>query len=158
MKPSMLFAIIMLTAIVIATSFGLHLMPYAPISVPPAAAGNALFVCPAANTTFDSIAMALQPFNKYLVIGYFFVVMLLMFSWGWALYQNLLNDKFKRGEFSNPWKLTKFTFWAGVILLVFAMTPNHFRTIKINGAPGQWVLCENTTPGARAVRASALRP
>lgn len=158
MKPTMLFAIVVLTAIVLITSFGLQLAPSEVVQVPAAAVENALYVCPVESATWDAVALALRPFTRYIIIGFFFAAMLLMFSWGWALYQNLLKDSFKRESFKNPWAFTKMWFWCGVIVLLAAMTPNHFRTVHITGAAGEWVLCENNTPGARAVRADAVKP
>lgn len=156
MKQGMIFAIIMLTAIVVAASFGVQLMPVVPVQVPPAAAGAALYVCPVTSTTWDAISVGLRPFSRYITIGIFFAFMVLLFNWGWAMYQNLLADKFQRKAFSTPWKFTKALFWAVVIFTILAATPNHFKTVQIRGVAGDWVLCENNTPGARAVRADAV--
>ncbi len=156
MKPPLVFAIVMLTAIVMVASFGMQLSPHEPLQVPSDMAGRALYVCHAASSTWDSIAMALRPFRRYLTVGFFFVSMILVFSWGWQMYQNLLNDKFKRESFSNTWKFTKFTFWAAVIVIMLAATPNHFRTVHIRGVHGDWVLCDVDTPGASAVRSDAV--
>lgn len=156
MKPTMLFAIVMLTAIVLITSFGLQLSSTTPLVVPENMAGSVLYVCPMASPTWDSVATSIGPFIRPITVGFFFAAMLLMFSWGWALYQNLLKDKFERKSFTNPWAFTKIWFWAGVIFLLAVATPNHFRSVHITGAPDQYVLCDNDTPGARAVRASAV--
>lgn len=156
MKPLMLFAIIMLVSIVVVVSFGLQLSPNAPIALSPESAANALYICPTTSPFWDGFAQALISFHRYLVIGLFFVVMLLMFSWGWALYQNLLSDSFKRDSFKKPWQMTKFTFWVSVIVLLFVMTPNYYRTVKVDGLSGEYVLCESDSPGARAVRADAV--
>jgi len=155
-KPSFIFSIVALVAIVVVASFGLQMAPHPAIEVPASVAGSELYVCHAASQTWDAIANSLRLVNKYIVIGFFFVVMILLFNWGWAMYQNLLNDKFKREAFTNVWKFTKFTFWAGVILLMLSMTPNHFRTVHIRGVGGDWVLCDANTPGAAAVRADAV--
>lgn len=152
----MLLAITILTAIVIVTSFGLQLSPTDAIVVPAAVSGHELYVCPTTAPGWENVAHAIAPFKHYLTIGFFFAAMLLMFSWGWALYQNLLKDEWKQDAYSSPWKFTKFLFWAGVIVLLMSMTPNHFRTVHIDGVDGNWVLCENNTPGARAVRADAV--
>ena len=150
MKPSFIFSIIALTAIVVAASFGVQLMPHHAVQIPEHLAPDVLYVCPAADEIWDQIAMIFQQFNHHITLLFFFVVMILLFNWGWAMYQNLLNDKFKRESFSNVWKFTKFTFWAGVIVLLLAATPNHFRTVHIQGASGNWVLCEADSPGAHA--------
>lgn len=156
MKPTMIFAIAALAAIVVASSFGLQLMPGTPVSIPPSAEGGALYVCHAGGTLWDTIAVTLRPFMHYIIVLFFFAVMILLFNWGWAMYQSLIADKFKRETFSNSWKLTKFTFWVAVAVTIVAATPNHFKTVKIQGASGDWILCERDTPGATAVRASAV--
>ncbi len=156
MKPLMLFAIIALVSIVIVVSFDMQLAPNAAIMLSPDSAANALYICPKTDAFWDGFAAAMLPFHKYLMIGFFFVVMLLMFSWGWALYQNLLSDSFKKESFQKPWQLTKFTFWVSVIALLFIMTPNYYRSVKVDGLTGEYVLCEGDTPGAAAVRADAV--
>jgi len=75
----------------------------------------------------------------------------LAFFWGWALYQNLLQDKFKREDFAKVWGFTKILFWAGVILVIVLHTPNHYKRVEIRGATGEYVMCENTSDGVRAV-------
>ncbi len=158
MKQTMMWAIMALTAIVMMSEFNLHLFPAAKtVSVSPSMAGTELYVCPAASSTWDSIAQTMGTFSDYIIIGFFFAVMVILFVWGWAMYQNLLNDKFDRKSFSNPWKYTKLAFWSAVIVLLLLATPNHFRRVNITGATGEWVLCENNTPGARAVRATAVQ-
>lgn len=152
----MIFAIAALAAIVVASSFGLQLMPGKPVPLSPAAQGDALYVCRVGGTMWNTVSVSLRPFTHYIVILFFFAVMILLFNWGWAMYQNLVADKFKREAFSNPWKFTKFTFWAAVIVTIVMATPNHFKTVKLHGASGDWVLCERDTPGATAVRASAV--
>lgn len=156
MKPLMLLAITVLAAIVIVTSFDLQMAPVAALQIPDNLAGNVLYVCPPASSGWDNAAQAIAPFTRYITIAFFFALIILMFMWGWALYQNLLKDEWKQDAYTNPWKFTKFLFWAAVVVIIVSMTPNHFRTVHIDGAPGQWVLCENNTPGARAVRADAV--
>ena len=156
MKPLMLFAIVALVSIVIVVSFGLQLAPNAPITLSAESVPYALYICPTDSTFWDGFATALQPFHRYFIIALFAVVMLLAFSWGWSLYQNLLSDSFKRDSFKKPWQLTKYTFWISVIVLLFVMTPNHFRTVTVDGLSGEYVLCESDTPGARAVRYDAV--
>lgn len=155
MKPLMLLAIVILVAIVIVVSFGLQLAPNPPVAISPDSAGYALYVCPT-ESAWDGIAASLQPFYHYLIIALFAAIMLLAFSWGWSLYQNLLSDSFKRESFQKPWKLTKFTFWVSILLLLVVMTPNYFRTVTVDGLSGEYVMCESDTPGARAVRYDAV--
>ena len=88
--------------------------------------------------------------------GFLFALMLLIVVWAWAMYQNLLKDKFNRDSFKTPWAMTKALFWAVVIILLMIKTPNYFRTVYVRGDNTAYVLCENNTPGARAVRADAV--
>ncbi|MBD5400955.1 hypothetical protein HDR61_04420 [bacterium] len=150
MKPSFIFSVIALAAIVVAASFGVQLSPHNAVAVPENLTPQVLYVCPASGGMWDQIASVFRQFGRYITIGFFFAVMILVFNWGWAMYQNLLNDKFKRESFSNVWKFTKFTFWAGVIVLILTMTPNHFKVVHVKGASGDWTLCEANSPGARA--------
>ena len=156
MKPTMLFAIVMLTAIVLITSFDLQFGVSTPIAVPESMVANVLYVCPTASGPWDAVARTLVPFTRSITIGFLFAAMILLFCWGWALYQNLLKDSFKRESFKNPWAFTKMWFWAGVIVLIATLTPNHFRAVHLTGDTSSYVLCDNNTPGARAVRASAV--
>lgn len=157
MKPSMIFAIVMLTAIVLIVSFDLQLSPTVPLTLPEGTdIGRVLYVCPAASSTWDSVASGMRGLVHPLTIGFFFAGMILLFVWGWALYQNLLKDKFDKSSFSNPWGFTKFLFWAIVIVTLAAATPNHFKTVHITGITGDYILCDNNTPGARAVMADMV--
>lgn len=157
MKPSMMFAVVVLAAIVIATAFGLSFSGTdAVVPVAPELAGQELYVCPAESSTWTSVANALAPVRKFFVIGLFFAVLVLLFSWGWGLYQNLLKDEFKKDAYSKPWEMTKMLFWATVLLLLLNFTPNYFRTVKVNGLPGNWVICENTDTEAKVVPASSV--
>ena len=84
------------------------------------------------------------------------MVLVLTFSWGWALYQNLLKDKFSADAYKNPWALTKAVFWMAVAFFILFQTPNYFRRVEVRGHGDNWVLCENTSAGARAVNPRAL--
>ena len=163
MKPVMLYAIIALAAIAIVAGFGFRLGNPAP-DLSESVISNVLFVCPMQNTTWDAIVMAFGPFTRYVVGGFFFAAVLLLFGWGWQLYQNLLSDKFKRDSFKNIWGFTKIWFWAMVIITLLIYSPNYFRRVEIAGAPGNWVLCDAdnlcdmNAPDCqtRAVRATAV--
>lgn len=152
----MTLAIIALSLIVMASLFGIQLSPHAAVTVPASAAGSALYVCPADTGSWSAFANAIVPFRRYVFIGFFCCAMILAFSWGWALYQNLLKDKFERGAYSNAWKATKLLFWVTIVFVILVATPNYFRTVHVRGTNAEYVLCENTTPGARAVRANAV--
>lgn len=156
MKKSMLFAIILLTIIVLMASFDFSLDGSPPIQLPPDISGRALFVCPATGGFWDAIAAGFSFFARYVLIGFFFAAIILAFMWGWALYQNLLKDSFNKDAFSKPWGFTKLLFWAGVILMLIFNTPNRYRAVEVTGKSGDYVLCENTSPGAIAVRSDLV--
>lgn len=158
MKPSMIFAIVMLTAIVMIVSFDLQLSPTTPVALPDGTdMGRILYVCPAASTTWDSIAGAIHGLIRPITIGFFFAGIVLLFVWAWALYQNLLKDKFDKSSFTNPWGFTKFLFWAIIIVTLIAVTPNRFKSVHITGLTDDYILCESNTPGARAVLLENVR-
>lgn len=147
MKPTMIFALAMMTLIILMSSFDVHLGNIAPtIHVPENMLGDVLYVCPAKSNGWDSAAEILKTIQTPILIAVFFALTMLLFAWGWALYQNLLKDKFNRNAFLNPWGFTKIFFWAVVILLLVTNTPNHYRTVHVRGYNGDLVLCENNTP------------
>ena len=157
MKKGLLYAAIALAAIVIVAGFSMQLGTPPDFHIPESGADEVLFVCPMASTTWDSIALVLHPFSKYIVSAFFFAVVLLLFGWGWQLYQNLITDKFKRESFKTIWGLTKFTFWAGVVVWLLLATPNSFRRVERTDVGGDWILCESTTDGAKPVLAKYVR-
>ena len=156
MKPTMLYAIIMLVSIILMTSFGFSLSPDTAVSVSDVAAPTTLYVCPAASSMWDGLANAMIQLKKPVIIGFLFALMLLVFTWLWALYQNLLKDKFIRDAFKTPWALTKLYFWGVVFVLMLMMTPNYFRSVRVNGMRSPQILCEYNSPGARAVPAESV--
>ncbi|MDL2295904.1 hypothetical protein LJC18_03810 [Lachnospiraceae bacterium OttesenSCG-928-E19] len=158
MKPIMLFSIILMAAIILAASFGLHVMPIEPLyTLSPEQAANALYVCPAESQIWDSVSMAIRPYVRYINMFFFFLIMILLFFWGWSLYQNLLKDKFEQNAFKGPWAFTKFIFWAAVTVILLVMTPNYFRTVTVAGTDTPWVLCEANSPNALPVIESAVK-
>lgn len=156
MKKGLLYSIIALAAIVIVASFNMQIGTIVTPNIPETMVGNVLYVCPANDSSWGSVAMALRPFLNYIFAAFFFGLVLLAFGWGWQLYQNLLTDKFKRESFKNIWVFTKWGFWAFVVVLLILVTPNNFRRVDITGAGNDWVFCDASTPGARAVRADAV--
>ncbi len=158
MNKTMVFAIVAMTAIIMMSAFNLQIMPHASVVVPNMAAGSELYVCPAADTMWDSFANMARMFSKPIWIIVLFGATILMFTWGWAFYQNLLKDKFDRGVYKKPWGFTKLLFWAIVAIVLCMYTPNHFRGVSVTGMAGEWVLCQDDTPGAIAVRADAVKP
>ena len=156
-KPGLLFVVVVFAMIVLAASFDMNL---GGDSVVRLKAGinpdTILYVCPIKSGNWDVFANAFSFWEKYVYMFFIFAAIVLSFSWGWALYQNLLKDKFSADAYKNPWGLTKIFFWAGVICTVLAVTPNHFRTVHVHGDNRNWVLCENFSEGARPVRAQAV--
>jgi len=156
MKQGLLYSIVALAAIVIVASFNMQLGDPVASNIPESMIGHALYVCPSADSTWTTIAESLRPFANYIIAGFFFGLVLLLFGWGWQLYQNMLDDKFKRESFKNIWTFTKWGFWAIIVVMLILVTPNNFRRVNISGAGDQWVLCDANTPGARAVKADAV--
>lgn len=156
MKKSMISVIIFLTAIVLMATFDFSLGPDTAINVPADMRGTALFICPAESSLWNSLAAGFGQFYKYITIGFFFAAIILVFFWGWSLYQNLLKDSFKKEDFSTPWAFTKILFWAGVIMVLVFNTPNKYRTVSVTNKPGNWVLCESSSDGAVAVNSNLV--
>ena len=158
MKKTMLYAVMILAAIILMVSFDIKLWPTYSVTPTTEIGPDMLYVCPAAASPWDEIANGLAPFKKPVIIGFLFALMLLIVVWAWAMYQNLLKDKFNRDAFKKPWAYTKLLFWSVMAVYILMMTPNYFRTVHITGTSGDWVMCDGTTPGAKAVRASLVDP
>lgn len=157
-KPGLLFAVCMLAIIILAASFGMNFGGNPPVHLRSGInPDNVLYVCPVSDYTWDTVSVSLKMLSQAAYLLFFFSVFILLFSWGWALYQNLLKDKFSEDVYKNPWGLTKVVFWMAVVYIVLAFTPNHFRRVDIRGAGQQYVLCENTSTGARPVNYKAVR-
>ena len=155
----MFFTVLILIAVILAASFGLHIKSLDPIRIlPDSVAGGALWVCPKASGIFDQISRGLIMFRTQILIGFFFCLMLLLTTGGWALYQNLLKDEFDNKKYLNVWKFTKLFFWVVVITMILMYTPNHWKSVNLRGTTGDYILCENNQPGARPVRADAVIP
>ena len=119
-----------------------------------------LFVCPMSSHTWDAVSKAFSRLQQYISMFVVFIVIVLLFSWGWALYQNLLKDKFVADAYKRPWDITKVVFWATIVLVMAVLTPNYFRpkiTGRSNGHETKWVLCEQTAAGARAVPVNKIK-
>ncbi len=152
-KPGLLFVVSLLAIIVLAVSFNMDFGGNAPVKLP---AGinpdDVLYVCPVTTKgAFTQLADGLHAIGRYASLLFAFLGLVLMFSWGWALYQNLLKDKFSADVYKNPWDLTKVVFWMAVVFYVLLATPDNFRRVEVRGHGTNWVLCENTSDGARAV-------
>ena len=156
-KPGLLFTVSLLAIIILAASFNMNFGGNAPVHL---RAGinpdNVLYVCPATSDGWNQFSTGLHAVGQYAHLLFAFIILVLMFSWGWALYQNLLKDKFSADVYKKPWELTKSVFWGIVIFTVVYMTPNYYRTVHVRGARADYVLCESTSTGARAVNPSAV--
>ena len=150
-KPGLLFSIYALAIVMLAAAFKWNLFNAKSSALQSKNVAEYLFVCPMTSSKWDLIANIFSKGEQYISMAVFFVIIVLLFAWGWALYQNLLKDKFNADAYKNPWLITKIAFWATIVCIILMKTPNHFRPqIHINST--NWVLCENTSENARAVR------
>ena len=151
-KPGMLFAVSLFAIVILAASFHMNYGEHTAVAL---RAGvnpdSVLYVCPSGSGMWDNLANSMHFMKKYATVFFSFVGIVLMFSWGWALYQNLLKDKFSDDAYKTPWGLTKVIFWLIVAFSILFVTPNYFRRVDVHGHGDNWVLCENTSEGARAV-------
>ncbi len=152
-KPGLLFTVSLLAIIIVAASFDMNLGGNAPIRLPAGVnPDSVLYVCPIGDGAWVQFSSALHMVGRYVSLFFAFMVIILVFSWGWGLYQNLLKDKFSADAYKNPWSLTKIVFWMAVIFFVLFKTPDYFRSVEVRGHGTNWTLCENTSAGARAIR------
>ena len=155
-KPGLFLTIAVLAIIILAASYGFHIGGDTAVRLPSGInPGDVLYVCPA-NDGWTTVANSVKILRQFASVAFAFVTIILVFSWSWALYQNLLKDKFSEDVYKNPWGITKVFFWAAVICVMVFMTPNHFRKVSVRGHGDNWVLCENTSPHARAVKPSGV--
>ena len=151
-KPGLLFAVSVFTIIIVAASFHLNLGGDSTVTLQPGVnPDSVLYVCPAQSSTWSQVSQGLRLLADLAPLFFSFVGIVLLFSWGWALYQNLLKDKFVEDAYKNPWGLTKVLFWMVIIFTILYVTPNHFRQVDIRGNNENWVLCESNSDDARAV-------
>ncbi|NMA32511.1 MAG: hypothetical protein GX944_01105 [Alphaproteobacteria bacterium] len=159
MNPGFILSILAIIAIIVAASFGLHLLPIEPVhTLPDSVANHALFVCPVNSPTFDEIARQLSYIRKSLTIVFFFIFMVWLAMIGWSLYQNLLKDKFEEKSWKSIIFLGKILFWLTLVITILIHTPNHYRRVKLNGISGEFVLCESNNPASRPVYKNAIKP
>ena len=147
MKPMMIFSLALLTFVALMTALDIHLGGViTTVHVPENMLGDVLYVCPAASSGWNSIAEMMRMLQTPITVLLFFALAMLLFAWGWGLYQNLLKDKFNKDNFLKPWGFTKILFWATVIVVILSNTPNHYRIVHVRGRPENFVLCESNTP------------
>lgn len=160
-KPGLLFSVYALALIVLASVFKLHLQTNSESAkAVTKSVADHLFVCPSASQTWDSVAKAFSFSEKYISMFVVFIIIVLVFSWGWALYQNLLKDKFSADAYKNPWYITKVVFWITIVCCVLVMTPNHFRakvSVRSGGQVVEKVLCEQSAPDATSVKIRTVK-
>ena len=158
-KPGLVFAVCALAMIILAAAFHMDLGGAAAVKL---RAGidpnNVLYVCPIKESGWTTFASTLTFAKRYIFMGFVFAFMVLLFSWTWALYQNMVKDKFNESAYKNPWGLTKIFFWAMVAYLILSATPNHFRTVHVHnkGRISDYTLCENNSENARPVNPKAV--
>ena len=157
-KPGLLFAVSALAIIILAVSFNMNLGGNPIVSLNPGVdPAKVLYVCEIAkDSIWNQISASLHLMGKYAIFFFSFAFIVLFFSWGWALYQNLLKDKFNEDAYKNPWELTKIVFWIAIIFTALYVTPNHFRNVEIRGHGDNWVLCDKNSDGARPVNFRAV--
>lgn len=147
MKPTMIFSLALLTFVTLMSAFGIHLGgAVKSVSVPENMLGDVLYVCPATSSAWDTAAATMRMMQTPITVILFFAFAMLLFAWGWQLYQNLLKDKFNKDNFLKPWGFTKILFWATVIVVILSNTPNHYRIVHVKHQAMNFVLCESTTP------------
>lgn len=157
MKPSMMAVIVAITAIILMTAFDINLSMTSGMKLSESALTNTLFICPAKTATWTTLSTSLATFKRPLTIGFSFGLLILLSVWAWALYQNLLKDKFIRDAFKTPWGFTKLLFWAAVIVIFFMRGPNSFQSVTVTGRSGKWVLCESTSKDAIPIHATSIK-
>lgn len=158
MNKTLLVVIMFMVTIILLVAFDIQLIPSPDVAISAKNAPFALYVCPVNDSTWTPIAETFSIFKQIFVIGLFFGIMMIVAMWLWALYQNLLKDKFDKKSFTNPWTITKAFFWITVGIYILLQTPNHFRTVHLPNGHGDRVLCERNTPGAQAVRSNVVKP
>ena len=149
-KPGLFFSVCALAMIVLASLFKWNLFNSSESVTRTKDVAKYIFVCPTASDRWDSISSTLVNGKEFMYMGLIFMIIVLLFAWGWALYQNLLKDKFNADVYKNPWGITKIVFWAVIIAVLLVKTPNYFRRVDVRGHGNNWVLCENTSEGAKA--------
>ena len=168
MKPALLFSVLAVIAIMVLVSF--ETGPGEWMGMAPAAhrfrettdLGGVLYVCPAADSVWGSISETLHQLRTQILMLFSAALLFLIAAFGWALYQDLIKDKF----IYNDWRFTigfaKGLFYLAIAVTIAMYSPNFFKTVGIRGvddeqgAPRKFVLCERDTPGSRPVRESAV--
>jgi hypothetical protein len=143
-------------AIIVMSMNGFQLRPHPAMELADSVAGQALFVCPAADAGFESVAKELGTFRGGLSVAFTFFAILFAAVTAWAVYTSLLNDKFDKKNYGIPIFLGKNLLWVFILTTILLHTPNYFRRVFVQGQDGAWVLCERDTPGARAVKKDSL--
>ena len=149
MKKTMMFTIIAIVSIILMVVFDISLPTKTEYMLASKIPADSLFVCPVGKSAWTSLAHNLMMFSKPIKVAFFFSLMILIAVWLWALYQNLLKDKFDRASFKTPWGYTKLLFWATICVFMLMKTPNYFRFVQVDGREGNWVLCDSSVKNAQ---------
>ena len=152
-KPGLLIAVSIFAIIILSVAFNMNFGGGSPVKLPEGVnPDSVLYVCPIASNTWDHLSESLHFMSKYASFFFSFVGIVLFFSWGWALYQNLLKDKFNEEAYKNSWAITKVMFWLIIAFTVLIVTPNHYRRVDVRGHGSDWVLCDSTSENAQPVK------
>ena len=151
-KPGLVFSVLLFTFVILGAAFNMNLDGRTSVKLRAGIdSANVLYICPIDNTTWTGISSSLHTLSRYASIAFLFFGIVLFFSWGWALYQNLLKDKFVEDAYKMPWALTKGFFWVLIAFTILVVTPNHYRSVQVRGQDTPWVLCDSNSAWARAV-------
>ncbi len=157
MKPELKPLIFALVAMIVVVVFNLQIDSIKPVH--PLAenlAAQALYVCPVASNFFDGFAAGIAPMVKYLPMFLLFMVLFIMLLAGYAFYQNLVKDKFVQKDFDNVKSMTYIVIFLGILGLLLVKTPNHYRTVYVDGLTTKFVLCEENDPKSRPVYSNKI--
>ena len=124
--------------------------------VPPGHEATTLYVCPAEGGPFDGAAPTWQKMIGHVDIALLSFLMLIILVYVWILYIALVKDEVDEKTFEIPSMMLKILIGAFIVSRLLTNTPNYYRAVNVTGINTLFVLCENNSPGARAVRSEAV--
>ena len=158
-KPGLVFAVCAFAMIILAAALHMDFGGAGAVKLREGVdPNNVLYVCKITESGWTTFAETLTMVKRYLSAGFIFAFIILAFSWAWALYQNMVKDKFNENAYKTPWGMTKIFFWAMVACIILSVTPNHFRTVRVHlkGRVVDMVLCEKNSENAIPVNPKAI--
>lgn len=133
-----------------ASFFNISVLPTSPVyNLTQEQKNIALYICPVSGA-LDGISIILKKYIKQIYIVFFYIMIAILSLWLWALYQNLLKDKFVQDAYVLPWNASKIFGILFIIIVIIAKTPNYYRTVYYKNKP--YVLCEANDTTAIAVK------